>query len=91
MVGVDFAQVGVGDFEAIKAAAERLDEAGQAAVVASLDAPSLWGIAPWGSQPEVQMPFVKSGFGDGSYAIYELLASAERTGVEVVFIDLAEA
>jgi hypothetical protein len=32
------------------------------------------------------MPFATSGFGDGLYPVYELVADGDRVGVEVEFI-----
>jgi hypothetical protein len=86
-VGVDFAQVGVGDWERCTSSAEALDEASQNRIVAALDTMELYGVAYWDEHGQVPMPFVQSGFGDGTFPIYEILRDSVRVGVEVVFID----
>ena len=89
-VGVDFAQVGVGDWERCTSGAEALDEASQNRVVAALDTMELYGVAYWDEHGEVPMPFVQSGFGDGTFPIYEIVRDSVRVGVEVVFISTDE-
>lgn len=86
-VGVDFAQVGVGDWEAVTRAAAALDRPGEEAIIATMDTLDLYGVIVWSPNGEADMPFVSSGYGDGSYPIYEIRRDGTRVGIEVVFID----
>lgn len=45
-----------------------------------------YGVAVLDVESGAKMPFVESGFGDGTFAVYELLSGDRRVGVEVQFI-----
>jgi hypothetical protein len=43
------------------------------------------GVVTW-VRDQAEMPFAMSGFGDGTYPVFELMADETRVGVEVEFI-----
>jgi hypothetical protein len=86
-VGVDFAQVGVFDPVVLDSAAEKMDNSEGEDMLTALDAITEYGVVHLGKDPVATMPTVVSGFGDGSYPIYELVRDeGRRAGVEVIFI-----
>jgi hypothetical protein len=84
---VDFAQLGVCDLEATLLACHLLDEEAQSAITKVLDSGQLYGLLQWDLDSSAPMPFVRPGFGDDEYPIYELRNHSLRVGIEIVFIE----
>jgi hypothetical protein len=89
-ISVDFGVIGVCDHSVFLAALEPfgkdLDEY-NAVYGHKLDAKEGYGRIVLSEQPLVTMIFVRPGWGDGCYDVYQLLVDTRCIGVEAVFIE----
>jgi hypothetical protein len=92
-VSIDTAKCGVCDPE-VFSAAWRAHPGGEVAATNELEyqitGGALYGAVALDEQHGAVMVFVRSGFGDGGYPVYELISRSKRVGVEVVFINESE-
>jgi hypothetical protein len=85
-VSVDFARLGVGDNEAIAPIAASMTPEMEEPICEALETDEPFGIVTWSDAPKVLMPFVTSGYGDGRYAVRQLLRDEVVVGIEVDFV-----
>lgn len=86
----DTATTGICDFETF-AKAWGTDQDGSYQIIEPfLVEGSAFGVAELEVASGAVMPFVQSGFGDGSFAVFELTENGRRTGFEVEFISSDE-
>jgi hypothetical protein len=87
--GCDTAKIGICDEEGFGRACEELgDDVEEAFLTAPDDVEGdLWGVVVLDKAGGAVMPFVDSGFGDGTYPVRELVAEGSRVGFEIVFIE----
>lgn len=83
-VSVDFARMGVGDNLELAKVTQAITPEMAEPIWASLETENRWGIVPW--SPNVTMPFVVPGDGDGSYEVFELVDEHGRLGVQIDFL-----
>ena len=87
----DTAKTGVCDFETFWQACGGSVERAYEVIGDTLEQASSHGVAILDSSIGVVMPFVSSGFGDGEFAVFELVATdGERVGIEIEFISPGE-
>ena len=82
----DTAQTAICDLDHFSAAWGTDDEASYARMEDALAEGSSHGIAVLDAAAHAVAPFVTSGFGDGTFAVYDLVSDAGRAGFEVEFI-----
>jgi hypothetical protein len=87
--GCDTARIGICDEEVFSRACEELgDDVEETLLTAPNDVEGdLWGVVVLNRTLGAVMPFVDSGFGDGTYPVRELVAEGRRVGFEIVFIE----
>ena len=89
-ISVGFAVVGVCDHPVFLAALEQYGtdlEQYNAKYSRYLDDERGYGRITLRNTPEATMVFVRAGWGDGRYRVYELRQAAQLIGIEVVFIE----
>jgi len=84
--GTDTANIGVCDHEIFARAWGDDNDASWEIISPAIDEADTHGIAVLDEDAGAVMPFVASGFGDGRFAVHELVADGSRAGFEVVFI-----
>ncbi|HEV2394340.1 MAG TPA: SEL1-like repeat protein [Verrucomicrobiae bacterium] len=86
----DTAMTGCCDYEVFLKAWGNDDEASYEKISGTIEESDSHGIAVLAPGTEAVMPFVRSGFGDGSYQVFELLDGTKRAGFEIEFISESE-
>ena len=86
----DTASTGICDLETFAKAWGTDNEASYRIIEPFLDTGAEFGVAELEAASGAVMPFVNSGFGDGSFAVFELTENGRRTGFEVEFITADE-
>jgi hypothetical protein len=84
--GTDTANIGVCDHESFLRAWGDDNEASWEIISPAIEEADTHGIAVLDEAAGAVMPFVSSGFGDGTFSVHELVADGSRAGFEVVFI-----
>jgi len=84
--GTDTASIGVCDHEVFAHAWGDDNDASWEIISPAIDEADTHGIAVLDKAAGAIMPFIHSGFGDGTFPVRELLANGSRVGFEVVFI-----
>jgi len=84
--GTDTAKIGVCDHDVFASAWGDDDEASWDIISPAIEDAETHGIAVLDDQVGAVMPFVSSGFGDGTFPIHELVSNGSRVGFEVTFI-----
>jgi TPR repeat protein len=82
----DTAKTGICDFEIFSQAWGKDDDASYNVIEPFFDTEDEFGIATLNQAGNAVMPFVSSGFGDGSFTVFELQADGQRAGFEIEFI-----
>ena len=82
----DTARTGICDFEAFSKAWGNDDDAAYGIIEPFLDKGDNVGVAVLDESGGAIMPFVHSGFGDGTFPVLELLEDGKRMGFEIEFI-----
>jgi TPR repeat protein len=82
----DTANTGICDFETFSQAWGKDDDASYQIIEPFFDTGEEFGIAVLDEARNALMPFVHSGFGDGSFPVFELQADGVRSGFEIEFI-----
>ena len=82
----DTATTGICDFEIFSAAWGEDSDASFEIIKPALEDNHHYGVAVLDANVGAVMPFLHSGFGDGTYPVYELVAEGRRVGFEVEFI-----
>jgi len=86
-VGVDAATVGILDVNALDPELARQQTDYEETLNESWQSDKTSGVVKWGPGDDDEMVHVRSGFGDGTYPIRELLDAGARVGFEIQFID----
>ncbi|HXR03384.1 MAG TPA: hypothetical protein VN836_01600 [Verrucomicrobiae bacterium] len=84
--GTDTANIGVCDHEVFARAWGGDNDASWEIISPAIEEADTHGIAVLDETAGAVMPFVRSGFGDGTFPVHELVADGSRAGFEVVFI-----
>ena len=82
----DTAKTGFCDFEVFSKAWGTDDDASYAIIEPYFNPLEYVGIAILDAATGAVMPFVDSGFGDGTYSVFELLEDGQRVGFEIEFL-----
>ena len=82
----DTATTGICDFEIFSAAWGEDNDASFEIIRPALEDHHHHGLAVFDAAVGAVMPFLHSGFGDGNFPVYELVAAGQRVGFEVEFI-----
>jgi len=83
----DTATTGICDLRRFSAAWGDDDEASLAKVEEAISAAEIFGIATIDAAAGAVAPFLQSGFGDGTFPVYELVEGDRRVGFEIEFIE----
>ena len=82
----DTAQTGIVDYESFSKAWGDDDDASYKKLQDKLESAENFGVVKFDKSANAVMPFVSSGFGDGSFPVLELVTNGQVVGVEVEFI-----
>ena len=82
----DTAKTGVCDFESFSQAWGSDDDASYETIEPFFDTDNPFGIVIFDAARGAIMPFVDSGFGDGTFPVFELAENGKRVGFEIEFI-----
>lgn len=82
----DTAATGFCDYDALLRWSEG-DEAFYHVVDRTMETADKCGIAVYDAATDAVVPYVTSGFGDGEFPVFELIAGGRRVGIEVEFIE----
>jgi TPR repeat protein len=82
----DTAKTGICDFETFSQVWGTDDDASYKMIEPFFDTEDEFGMATLDQACNAVMPFVSSGFGDGSFPVFELQADGQRVGFEIEFI-----
>lgn len=83
----DTATTGICDLRRFSAAWGEDDESSLAKVEEAISAAENFGIVTIGAAAGAVAPFLQSGFGDGTFPVYELVEGDRRVGFEIEFIE----
>ncbi|MDQ6631682.1 MAG: SEL1-like repeat protein [Verrucomicrobiota bacterium] len=86
----DTANTGICDFEIFSKAWGNDDDASYEIIQEDLETDNSFGTATLDAARGAVMPFVHSGFGDGSFSVFELVENGVRVGFEIEFIAAGE-
>ncbi len=84
--GTDTANVGLCDFDVFARACGGDHEASWEIISPAIEEAEILGIAVLDEEAGAVMPFVRSGFGDGTFPVFELVSNGSRVGFEITFI-----
>lgn len=82
----DTALTGIVDFESFSKVWGDDDDASYDKLQDKLESAENFGVIKFDKAANVLMPFVSSGFGDGSFPVFELVSDGQVVGLEVEFI-----
>ena len=84
--GTDTGNIGIYDYDLFARAWGSDNDASWEIISPAIESADTHGIAVLDESVGAVMPFVSSGFGDGSFPVHELQADDVRVGFEVIFI-----
>jgi hypothetical protein len=88
--GTDTGNVGVYDFDIFAKAWGNDNNASWDKISPAIESADMHGIAVLDDATGAIMPFVRSGFGDGTFPVNELLQNGSRVGFEICFMSAGE-